>query len=105
MHIAKAYGVKPSPAKGSVQGRSGSLPAVQPSSAPRQVEGGDTSRAVDSLVAGKVESASPGTTINALLDASTAPPAASGFSLYTRAADKVEAAIGVAMGKMVDVKG
>ena len=81
IHVARAYGVKPPAAP---------IPAV-PAAAARPAEG------VSSLVAGRV--ARP-------VDFAAEPaPPGHAYQLYTRAADKIEAAVAVTIGRAIDVTG
>lgn len=83
MHIAKAYAIKPA------------APAVPtaptaPTSKPA---------ATDALIAGRVDKP---VEFNA-----TSAPATTGnvFQMYNRAADRIEAAVAVQMGRQLDVQG
>lgn len=76
MHIARAYSLKPAAA-----------PVVKPQTPTTQ------------LVAGRVDKP---------VDFSASPPtrgAMEAFQLYNRAADRVEAAVGIQVGRQLDVKG
>lgn len=76
MHIARAYSLKPAAA-----------PVVKPQVPTMQ------------LVAGRVDKP---------VDFIASPPtrgATDAFQLYNRAADRVEAAVGIQVGKQLDVKG
>jgi hypothetical protein len=92
LHAAKAYGVRPAAAP--------IAPAAPVPLRPQPVDSFQPSRAVQNLVAGNV---------NQAVDfASVAPrPAASSHALqmYTRAADKIEAAVAVQIGRTLDVQG
>ncbi|MBL9148013.1 MAG: hypothetical protein JNM94_04900 [Phycisphaerae bacterium] len=86
---ARAYGVaRPAP--------------VRPSAAPNQTPDAPTSgtapKTVNGLVAGAVRV--PADPANA---PATTPQAA--FAMYTRAADRIEAAVQVAVGRTIDVRG
>lgn len=99
MHIARAYGVQPA------RPAAGPKPAepTQPVQAAQPVDAyepaGRTSP-VSQLIAGKVSHAVD-------FDTSTLPrpEANEPFQLYTRAADKIEAAVAVQMGRSLDVTG
>ena len=84
LNVANAYGIAPRPPV-----------AVAPIAPPQ------ASRAID-LVAGQVSG--PGG-LGSLLDATLSPPASAMLQLYTRAADKVEAATSVNVGRLVDLEG
>ena len=78
MHIARAYGVQPT------------APLAQTQAA-RQLVAGNVSQAVSFDAAQAVRSAGS--------------PSPAVFQMYTRAADRVEAAVGVQIGRSIDVKG
>ena len=103
MHIARAYGVnttsasRPSPVT--------PAHATRPTSAATQQPG--ASRLLD-LVAGKLAASSDASippSVTDGLDAITPRGAGQPYALYTRAADKVEAAVALLLGASVDVKG
>lgn len=99
MHIAKAYGVTPNrPAAGPKAADPPQLiQAVRPADA---YEPADRTSPIDQLIAGNVSQAVD-------FDTSTLPRpnAAEPFQLYTRAADKIEAAVAVQIGRALDVTG
>lgn len=109
-HVAKAYGVQPAlnaarvgvarPAHG-VAGTTGPS-GVRQVDATRdlsRVDGVIRSRGLDRLVGGTVNRPI------AFDGATTAQPSAGSLPMYTRAADKIEAAVAVNLGRMLDVQG
>lgn len=116
-YIAQAYGLPkarpapPSPAAAQTQQTApiGKIEAVSPKGDVRQVEatqdlssiaGVQRPTKIDALVAGTVHR--PITFDGA---ATPTPSAAGSLQLYTRAADKVEAAVAVNLGRSLDVTG
>jgi hypothetical protein len=93
-HAAKAYGIRPA------------TPAAQPSqsNAPASFtikpDVYEPSTPAQQLVAGTVAGS-----VNFDASPRSAPASAYAFQMYTRAADKVEAAVGVQVGRTMDVKG
>ena len=99
MHIARAYGVTPNrPAAGPKAADPTQL--VQPVRPADAYEPANRISPIDQIVAGKVSQAVD-------FDTSTLPrPSANEpFQLYTRAADKIEAAVAVQVGRALDVTG
>ncbi|MCA9295611.1 MAG: hypothetical protein KC983_03820 [Phycisphaerales bacterium] len=96
-NVAQAYGVRGG--KGSCD--TCQTPAVQKISTVRPATGDDDPAAhVRSLVGGSVNAAVQ------FDGASTQPVARTGaFTLYTRAADTIEAATSIALGRQLDVRG
>ena len=89
-HVARAYGVSPS----------GQARAVPPMSAPGSAAPARTTQAAApprDLVAGTVRQP-----VEFETPAMPSPPPGASFPLYTRAADKVEAAVAVEVGRVVD---
>ena len=83
-HVARAYGAPP-PVK-----------SAQPASATKSAA---ETRKPESLVAATV----PGkVNFQGTIAPTTSPDA---FAMYTRSADRVEAAVGVALGRTIDVRG
>lgn len=91
-HIARAYGVTPNRA---VAPRALAHPAISTQQPPRS----ESASAAQSLIAGRV----PGPV--AFDGVSVPRPDANVFHLYTRAADKIEAATAVQIGRTIDIKG
>jgi len=95
IHVARAYGVTPT--------RQAALPAKTNAIEPvRQNDGVQTHQPGENIrqllagnVSGPVDFAS----------ASTPTSPAGPYQLYTRAADKIEAAVAVRIGRAIDVKG
>jgi hypothetical protein len=101
LNIAKAYGVKPTPI---------ARPAGQPvvsrnddpqsstvaSIAPAAVDAYQRSSGISQLVAG---------TVNQPVNFDGAAASDGSLRMYTRAADRIEAALGVQLGRSLDVKG
>lgn len=97
-HVARAYGVSPS------------KPVTRPAAPPATTQPGPADaasaartasrpEALDRFVAGTVQRPMD-------FDDSTARPKAAGvLPLYNRAADKVEATLGVSLGRTLDLKG
>lgn len=82
MHVARAYGVKPT------------APMAPPTAAPAPTTG-----SVSALVGGRVSRP-----IDFNAEPAAAPPSHA-FQMYTRAADKIEAAVAVQLGRSIDVTG
>lgn len=97
MHVARAYGVAPSPGPGP---GSGPVAPTAPAGGARAIDARADEPASDRL------RALIGGTVRGPVDFTTASPARSGaFQMYTRAADKIEAAVDVQLGRAIDVKG
>jgi hypothetical protein len=109
-HVAKAYGVKPggapaplaatgaAPAPFSIA-QASPLPTANSIDALSQLAAAPRSAKVDRLVGG---------TVNTPLSfdgAATRTPGTGSLQLYTRAADKIEAAVAVNVGRAIDVTG
>ncbi len=104
-HIARAYGVPPSRSAASITPASTIAPTsltqataplaqIGPASAAQA-----SNAAAQSLIAGRVPGAIE-------FDGVSVPRMNAGnFSLYTRAADKIEAATAVQIGRTIDIKG
>lgn len=109
-HVARAYGVQPAlnaarigaarPAPG-VTGTTGPsvVRQVDATGDLSRVEGVTRSRGLDRLVGGTVNRPI------AFDGAATTQPGAGSLPMYTRAADKIEAAVAVNLGRMLDVQG
>lgn len=104
-HIARAYGVPQSRPAASITPASSTAPTSPPSAtAPLARIGGATAAqaskaTAQSLIAGRVPGAIE-------FDGVSVPRMnPSNFSLYTRAADKIEAATAVQIGRTIDIKG
>jgi hypothetical protein len=95
IHIARAYGVTPTKRPAPVA-RSGAIGPAQPTEKAAPHEPGEKVR---QLVAGKVTGPVD------FASASTPTSPAGPYQLYTRAADKIEAAVAVRTGQAIDVKG
>ncbi|MBX3374376.1 MAG: hypothetical protein KF817_11120 [Phycisphaeraceae bacterium] len=96
LHAARAYGVSPGHAAGTSR-----LPAPDGTGAiaPTQAASRTGTRDVHAIVGGRV----PG---GVEFERPSIPAAAlQGLSLYTRAADRVEAATGISLGRSLDVRG
>ncbi|MHC5114155.1 MAG: hypothetical protein ACYTGP_06980 [Planctomycetota bacterium] len=92
MHIARAYGVTPQ-----VRPAAPLAPAAPATPA---TPAADSSK-LNQLVAGTVNvNASPPTTPTVAAGAADGP-----YQLYTRAADRIEAATAVQIGRSIDVRG
>ena len=95
LHVARAYGLMPA-------ARSAPLKAAAPVEQPKAAAPAEASRppdGVQKLIAGHV----PGAVDFASASTPTSPAGA--YQLYTRAADKIEAAVAVQIGRAVDIKG
>jgi len=97
LHIARAYGFTPAAST------NGARPTQTVSSASPNVftQHADASRpsaAAQKLVAGSVQQP-----VN--FESGTKPNAAQTFQMYTRAADRVEAAVRIELGRAVDLRG
>jgi hypothetical protein len=88
-HVARAYGVAPN----------GAARATSAVNKLASCEPGRATSAVRSLVAGHVDGPV------AFEGVSVPRPAGGVHHMYTRAADKIEAATGVHVGRILDVKG
>jgi len=106
INVARAYGVG---ATGPARGPAGPATPTQPITPLREAtpdaKTDDTARtpsAIDRLIGGTV----PGTVE---FETATRPAAEASsvttFQLYTRAADRIEAAVGVQIGRAIDVRG
>jgi len=109
-HVAKAYGVKPAAPAAPLAAASGAraplsiaqaapLPTANSIDALSQLAAAPRSAKVDRLVGG---------TVNVPLSfdgAATRTPGTGTLQLYTRAADKIEAAVAVNVGRAIDVSG
>ncbi len=95
-HVAQAYGMKAaSPASKPVPARPAeALMPTMPSRTPEQVQ--RTGELVAGTVPGKIA-----------FTPAAGPPTGGGevLPMYTRAADRVEAAVGIQLGKQIDLKG
>ncbi|MCL4211344.1 MAG: hypothetical protein HRU76_08110 [Phycisphaeraceae bacterium] len=109
-HVARAYGVQPAlnaTKIGAVRPMGGVAAPVGPSGVRQvdatgdlsRVEGVTRSRGLDHLVGGTVNRPI------AFDGAATTQPSAGSLPMYTRAADKIEAAVAVNLGRMLDVQG
>lgn len=108
-HVARAYGI--SPTRSAVPAPAPAAPATPA----RLVDARVTNERIQMLVAGRVPggvhfdgAADQTAASGAAAQARTAgvPTSAPGaMALYTRAADRVEAALGVALGRTVDIRG
>lgn len=93
-HIAQAYGIRPpQPARPAAP-----LQSPTQLSAPPSAESQLTEK-LQSLVGGRVHG------VSVTGAASTTPTSNGTFQLYTRAADKIEAAVAVQIGRSIDIKG
>lgn len=99
MHIARAYGVTTTP-RAAAPKPAESSPPVQAVRAADTHDAGQPST-IDQLVAGRVSQAVDFNTATMPRPATASEP----FQLYTRAADKIEAAIAVTVGQSIDVTG
>ena len=97
-HVAQAYGVKPTrPATPTAPAAPTAPTKPVAPSAPTQPTAG--SEKIQQLVSGRV----PGPVD--FYSASTPTSPAGAYQLYTRAADRIEAATGIRLGSQLDVKG
>lgn len=110
IHVARAYGVKPpaAPVPAPAAAKPASMPFTTPFTAPvtaptpslaPPAPAPTSTESVSSLVGGRVSRP---------IDFSAEPVAARSshaFQLYTRAADKIEAAVAVQIGRTIDVTG
>jgi hypothetical protein len=95
IHIARAYGV--TPAKRAEP--TAKIGAAAPVRQAERTEAHETSENVRQLVAGNVRGPVD------FASASTPTSPAGPYQLYTRAADRIEAAVAVRIGSEIDVKG
>ncbi|MCZ6835208.1 MAG: hypothetical protein O7G85_05475 [Planctomycetota bacterium] len=95
-HVAKAYGVQP-PTKPSI---AQPATASTPIQATQPVEKATPGESLQGLIGGQV----PGR-VDFDAASSIQQPAGPVLQLYTRAADKVEAATSVSLGRSLDLKG
>lgn len=96
LHAARAYGVFPGHAAGTSRGAApDSTGAIAPVHAASHTSVRDVRAIVGGRVPGGVEFERP----------SIPPASLQGLSLYTRAADRVEAATGISLGRSLDVRG
>ena len=95
-HIARAYGLQPTPKAAPIT----QTQSIAPTNATTPVAPTTTSSAMTQLVGGSV-------TRNVDFEGVSTPtrPAGHVLPLYTRAADAVEAATGVHVGRSLDIKG
>jgi len=93
MHIARAYGVTPSNPTPQSPGSPGAPHTEKPATTPNNER-------MQSLLAARV--AEP---VNFDAPTAASDAEAPALPLYTRAADKVEAAVAVQVGRTIDVKG
>ena len=104
IHIAKAYNAKPAAAASVNQPASLSpLASIGPS--PRAADAYQSRAAIQQLVAGNVNKPVSFDAHSTVPSPQAATAATPSFQLYTRAADKMEAAVGVQLGRTLDVKG
>ncbi len=89
-YVARAYGVTP-------PGRARAVPPMSPPAAPVPARSAQPKAPPVNLIAGIVRQPVE-------FETRTIPsaPHAASFPLYTRAADKVEAAVGVQVGRVID---
>lgn len=95
IHIARAYGVTPANRAAPIAHAGAAAPVQRAQSAAAD----QASENVQQLVAGKVSGPVD------FASASTPTSPAGPYQLYTRAADKIEAAVAVRTGQAIDVKG
>lgn len=98
IHIARAYGsapIKPSGSAGLVKATASLTRLDQTSSSAVQ-----PGRTIDRLIGGHVNQS-----VNFNMTSTPANPAGNALQLYTRAADKIEAATGVLLGRSLDIRG
>ena len=95
IHIARAYGVTPAK-RAEPEAKIG---AAAPVARAERAAAHETSENVRQLVSGKVSGPVD------FASASTPTSPAGPYQLYTRAADKIEAAVAVRIGRAIDVKG
>ena len=98
IHIARAYGAKPAPS--SVP--SAPIKVSAPSSRLDQTPNGSIlpGGSIDKLIAGQVNQS-----VDFDIASTPANPAGHALQLYTRAADRIEAATGVLLGRSLDISG
>jgi hypothetical protein len=95
LHIARAYGVMPTK-HAAPTAQPGAIAPTQPT---EKVAAQEPAENVRQLIAGRVRGPVD------FASASTPTSPAGAYQLYTRAADKIEAAIAVRTGQAIDVKG
>jgi hypothetical protein len=93
IHIARAYGVQPQRAATPVQPSEPTTPAQRV----RETSGAELSEKLQQLIGAKV----PGPVDFAAASTPTSPAGA--YQLYDRAADRIEAATGVHLGRSIDL--
>ena len=98
IHIARAYGAGPIKSSASATPVKAFAPPSPLDQTPGDVE--PPGRSIDRLVAGQVRQS-----VDFDLTSTLANPAGSALPLYTRAADKIEAATGVLLGRSLDIRG
>ncbi len=89
-HVARAYGVAQS-------GRARAVPPMSPPAAPVPARRAQPEAPPGDLIAGTVRQP-----VEFETPMKPSPPHGASFPLYTRAADKVEAAVGVQVGRVID---
>jgi len=98
IHIARAYGAKPTHA-------SAPETPIKASALPSRLDQASNDstqpvRLIDKLIAGQVNQS-----VDFAIASTPANPAGNALQLYTRAADKIEAATGVLLGRSLDIRG
>ncbi len=98
IHIARAYGARP--AQSSAPGIP--IKAIAPPTRPDQTLNGSAplGQTIDKLIGGQVNQS-----VNFDIASTPVNPAGNALQLYTRAADKIEAATGVLLGLSLDISG
>ena len=89
-YVARAYGVTPT-------GRARAVPPMSPPAAPVPARTAQSNAPPGDLIAGIVRQP-----VEFEPPMKPSPPQGASFPLYTRAADKVEAAVGVQVGRVID---
>lgn len=98
IHIARAYGARPAQSSAP----SAPIKAIAPPSRPDQTPNGSAApgQTIDKLIGGQVNQS-----VNFDITSTPVNPAGNALQLYTRAADKIEAATGVLLGRSLDIRG
>jgi hypothetical protein len=89
-HIATAYGLRPA----------GRAPSLRVADSAQAVQGSAPAARIDQLIAGRTRQPVDFSAVPAARSTSGGAP----LQLYTRAADRVEAAVGVHLGRGIDVR-
>lgn len=98
IHIARAYGAAPTHSSAPGTPIKAGAPPSRPDQAPN--DSAPPVRSIDTLIAGQVNQS-----VDFDIASTPVNPAGNALPLYTRAADKIEAATGVLLGRSLDIRG